>query len=203
MKREGTIGAAALLAIAAIVGISLGPGAKPPGSGSGARNAAARRPDSAPIKAKNPVKEPGCGGIEDQLEGFLEIKDLRPPENCYEKGTAPAKNTSQDPAANASRLKFGIAILPDPLNTHLPVLFDQFTAAIQEGAQDEKYDFDNSWLPWDDNEQSFALLLDEETASLQKELRENQPGIILFRKANNCGQATPAAGSSSNPGKPP
>lgn len=203
MKKEGTIGLTALLAIAAVVGISLQPASKQVQSGQTAQKSMARRPESTPAKAKGPVKQPGCSGIEGELEGFLEIEALTLPEQCYEKGTAPPNVLSQDLAANTSRLKFVIAILPDPLHTHLPVLFDQFTAAIQEAAQDEKYDFDSSWLPWNDDEQTYSSLLDQETASLQKELRENQPGIILFRKASNCDQSKHPKAGSSKAGEPP
>ena len=76
-----------------------------------------------------------------------------------------------------------IATLPDPLHTHQAVLFDQFTAAVQDAAQDEQYDFDGSWLPWEDEPESYALLADQEKADSQKDLREQQPGIFLFRSA--------------------
>src|SRR5262249_42736198 len=58
--------------------------------------------------------------------------------------------------------------------------------AIQEAAQDEKYDFDSSWLPWDDDDASYKLFSDQKAASLEKELKENQPGILLFRKTVHC-----------------
>jgi hypothetical protein len=82
-----------------------------------------------------------------------------------------------------SKLRFLIATLPDPLHTHQAVLFDQFAAAIQDAAQDEQYDIDSSWLPWDDEADSYALLADEEKALSKKEQREQQPGILLFRNA--------------------
>ena len=77
-------------------------------------------------------------------------------------------------------------MLPDPLHTHSSALFDKLAVAIQQGAQDEKYDFDSSWLPWDDDETSYALLADDKASSLEKEFQEKQPGIILFRKAPAC-----------------
>jgi hypothetical protein len=79
-----------------------------------------------------------------------------------------------------------IALLPDPVHTHFSVLFDQLAGAIQEGAQDEKYDFDSSWLPWDDDGSQYALLADEKVSNLEREERENHPGIILFRKTIDC-----------------
>ena len=84
-------------------------------------------------------------------------------------------------------MKFVIAILPDPVHTHLSVLFDQFAVAIQEGAQDEKYDFDGSWLPWDDDDDAITRCSPTRRLPIwEKELKENQPGIILFRKTLDC-----------------
>ena len=129
---------------------------------------------------------PGCAGLQEELKDFLEIENLTLPGPCYESGNVPQDLPPQDLTRKTSNLKFVIAILPDPAHTHLPVLFDQFAVAIQEGAQDEKYDFDGSWLPWDDEGTPYAVLADEKTANLEKEIKEKQPGIILFRKALDC-----------------
>jgi len=128
----------------------------------------------------------GCGSLQEQLKDFLEIEDLPVPGPCYETGKVPQDLPQQELSSKTSQLKFVIAILPDPAHTHLPVLFDQFAVAIQEAAQDEEYDFDGSWLPWDDEETPYALLADEKAANLEKENKENQPGVILFRKAMDC-----------------
>ncbi len=188
MKREGTIGVAALLAIAAVAGFSLQTGPKPEESGSTDRSSAIRRSKPTPTKSETRKERPGCRGLEEELKEFLDIKDLILPKQCYESGDAPIGETQPEVTEKASRLKFVIATLPDPVHTHLPVLFDQFAVAIQEGAQDEKYDFDGSWLPWDDEEPSYALLSDEKAFNQEKEMKENQPGIILFRKTVDCGE---------------
>jgi hypothetical protein len=84
-------------------------------------------------------------------------------------------------------MKFVIALLPDPVHTHASLVFDELVTSVQDGAQDEKYEFDSSWLPWTDDEESPHLLLaDEKVAALEKEFEENQPGIILFRKTVVC-----------------
>ena len=186
MKREGTIGVAALLAIAAVAGFSLQTGPKPEETGSTDRSGAVRRSKPAPTKSETRKERPGCGSLQQELEEFLDVKGLILPEECYEPGDAPRKELQPDVIERSSQLKFVIATLPDPAHTHLPVLFDQFAVAIQEGAQDEKYDFDGSWLPWEDGEPSYALLSDEKTFNQEKEMKENQPGIILFRKTIDC-----------------
>src|SRR6266446_10174363 len=186
MKREGTIGVAALLAIAAVAGFSLQTGPKPEESGSTDRSSAIRRSKPTPTKSETRKERPGCRGLEEELKEFLDIKDLILPKQCYESGDAPIGETQPEVTEKTSQLKFVIALLPDPVHTHLPVLFDQFAVAIQEGAQDEKYDFDSSWLPWDDEESPYALLSDQKASNLEKELKENQPGLILFRKTLDC-----------------
>src|SRR5258708_1487787 len=179
MKREGTIGAAAFLAIAAMVGVSLQTGPKQEGSGRAERSGAIKR--SKPSLTKNEPRKlsSGCSSLQELLQGFLDIKELVAPEECYESGHTP--KTQGGLTQKASHLKFVIALLPDPVHTHQPVLFDQFAVAIQDGAQDEKYVFDSSWLPWDEEESPYVLLADQKAASLAKYLKENQPGIILFR----------------------
>src|SRR5579862_1373234 len=184
MKTEGTIGAATLLTIAAVIGFSLQTGPKQE-SAKADRNGLVNRSKSALTK-KETTSRPGCSNLKEQLEDFLETKHLTLPKQCSGPGDAPPNGSQQYLTDKTSELKFVVAILPDPAHTHLPVLFDQFAVAIQEGAQDEKYDFDGSWLPWDDDETSYPLLADEKTSNLEKALRENQPGIILFRKTLDC-----------------
>ena len=188
MKKEGTIGAAAFLAIAAMVGYSVQTGPKPAETSGVYRNGPGKHAKPTPAKVAPHELKPGCDSLKDQLADFLESEDLAVPDNCYEKDD-PARNQShQDPTDKTSQLKFVIALLPDPVHTHLPVVFDQFAVAIQEGAQDERYDFDGSWLPWDEAETPYALFLDEKAANRQQELKETQPGIIVFRQAVDCGQ---------------
>jgi len=181
MKREGTIGAAALLTLAAVVGVSFLPSSRPPGG----ENAHPKGSATIAEKKEKADKGPGewCDELQSRLKNFLEVKNdqqLDVPDSCY---PDPANKDLSKPIAKpqAAQLKFVIAILPDPLHTHLPVLFDELTIAIQEGAQDEKYEFDGSWLPWEDQEKNYTHLDDQDQADDRKEKRENQPGIILFR----------------------
>jgi hypothetical protein len=183
MKKEGTIGAAAFLAIATVVGFSLQSGPKQGVSGRDGQIAHVKRAMPASKTRERPGLVPGCRNIEEQLQEFLETKRPIAPEECYELGSSRGKAIPSDLAANPSQLKFVIASLPDPLHTHQSLLFDQFAVAIQEAAQDEKYEFDSSWLPWEDEADTYALLSDQEAANSQKASREKQPGILLFSRA--------------------
>ena len=130
MKREGTI-AATFLAIAAVVGFSLQTGPKPEESGRVDRSGEIKR--SKPALTKSATKDmPGCSSLQSELQDFLDIKKLNFPEQCLAPSDPPVKQTQQDLTSKTSQLKFVIAILPDPVHTHLPVLFDRFAVAIQE-----------------------------------------------------------------------
>ena len=48
-------------------------------------------------------------------------------------------------------MRLMIVTIPDPRHTHLSLQFDRTLEAIQQAAQDEKYTYDSSWLPWKSN----------------------------------------------------
>jgi len=124
--------------------------------------------------------------VQGELESFLAIEYIPAPDECFDPDETHGGNPPAELKEKTSELKFIIALLPDPAHTHASVLFDQFTTSIQEGAQDEKFDFHSSWLPWDHDESSYPLLVDQKTARREKEFEENQPGIVLFRKSVVC-----------------
>jgi hypothetical protein len=79
-------------------------------------------------------------------------------------------------------VRFAIAIVPDPVQTHLALLFDRSIEAIEQAAQDENYSYDSSWFPWDDTEGKYSSLSDQLKAkALQKE-KQQEPGILVFRR---------------------
>jgi hypothetical protein len=186
MKKEGTIGTAAFLAIAAAVGVTLHLGSN---SDSGGRAESGTPPKRTPHTSSRPASaelKPGCLSIQQQFQDFLNADVAIAPSGCYGTPLSGGKEIPKIPTEiteKTSKLRFVIATLPDPLHTHLALLFDQFAAAIQDAAQDEQYDFDSSWLPWDDEAESYTLLVDQEIADSRKDEREKQPGILLFRNA--------------------
>jgi len=197
VKRDGTIGVGALLVIAAVAGFSLQSGPKPGGNGVAERGTVRA---SKPSPGGNGPQEalPGCQRIADELGEFLDVP-VTPPETCFPLGHTLEDDHLVEVVERSSQLKLIIATLPDPVHTHLSANFDQTAAVIQEAAQDEKYDFDSSWLPWDDEDPSYALLSDEKTFNQEKQLKENQPGIILFRKTIDCRVKEPPASCGENP----
>jgi hypothetical protein len=185
MRQETTWGAAAVLAIAAAVGIS--------SYSSSPREStrAGRQSETTATKhtAAHAQVTKECSDLVDLFQAFLLRNVNAPRPECYEPGKAPPP-TITVPPEDQFQPKFVIATLPDPLHTHFPLLFDRFVEAIQQGAQDEGYQYDSSWLPWETEEPALTHLSDQDTSDDRKKNREDQPGVLLFHAA---AQGTPKA----------
>jgi hypothetical protein len=94
------------------------------------------------------------------------------------------------PADQRSKIDFVIATLPDPVHTHLNLVFDRNIEAIQKGAQasGQGYLFSRAWMPW--NEQPSPETTDfrlREQEDVLQERKEELPGILIFRR-EQCSQ---------------
>jgi len=178
MKQELAWGTAAAMAIVAAVGISTQSGKAPASAGGRSGEqvvAASGSARSSNRSVREQGVEPQCSDLVSLLGHFFLNQKITGPANCY---TAPV---TPSPLGSEFQTNFVIATVPDPLHTHLSLLFDRFAEAIQQGAMDEGYEYDSSWLPWDTDEPSLALLKDQDDADERKSKRENQPGILVFR----------------------
>jgi len=163
-----------------MAGLSLQPGPKSEGAAKVDRGLLRATKPAAGSETQDVL--PGCQRLADELGEFLDTL-VTPPDSCFSAPHAPKPDSKYAELVGRSEgLKLVVATVPDPVHTHFATNFDQLAAAIQEAAQDEQYDFDRSWLPWEDESSSYALLSDEKTFNREKLLKENQPGIILFRK---------------------
>src|SRR5215469_6112299 len=182
MKQELAWGTAAAMAIVAAVGISSQSGGKAEASAS-----AEQRGGKTVITAKAPTKGtpengalPQCADIIPLLDRFFLHEKITGPDVCYGQPQPPT------PLNSNFQTKFLIATLPDPLHTHFSLLFDHFVEAVQQAAQDENYEYDSSWLPWETEEATFTNLKDQDEAEDRKEKREEQPGLLLFRSSGDA-----------------
>jgi hypothetical protein len=77
-----------------------------------------------------------------------------------------------------------IAIEPDPVHTHLGLLFDRDMDALEEALQDSGWEYQSNWLPW--SASSSTPTADRSTDVEQRRLflkgHEQSPGVILFRR---------------------
>ena len=186
-KRTGLI--ATLAVVLALVGVS-----NLPKKGGDLSTAAESKKSTTKKEEQNNKSEGAnraCEEIGNRLQRFMPdpkfLAGGRYPANCYEH---PPASPKEGPAL--SGVRFVIAIVPDPVTTHLPLMFDRNVEALQQAAQDEFYSYDSSWFPWDDTQKDYPLLSDELAASELKSIREEQPGVMVFRSA----QPSPVQGVS-------
>jgi hypothetical protein len=79
--------------------------------------------------------------------------------------------------------EFLIVTLPDPVDTHLSLLFDRGIESVQNAASALDYSFDRYWIPWRDNPYNATDKTDvREQQEAQRRAREEQPGVLLFRR---------------------
>jgi len=179
MKQELAWGTAAAMAIVAAVGVSTQSGGKF-GTGASSERQSGQAVTTLKVTTKGSAEKGAlahCADIIPLLEHFFLHEEIIGPRSCYAEEPTPA------PLDSKFQNSFLIATFPDPLHTHFSLLFDHFVEALQQGAQDEGYEYDSSWLPWEAEETSHSSLKDQDEAADRKEKREAQPGVLLFRGA--------------------
>jgi hypothetical protein len=203
MNNEMKWGAAGMLALAAAIGISSQSGGRPSEDAVTARQA---RPEAAQTKNPKTRKDDPCDDLIDLFQAFWPTPGSTSPLQAPKPMSKPAPKPAPKPTSGKGskeesncgmgqiflgpdiQPKFVIATLPDPLHTHFSLLFDRFIEAIQQGSQDEDYEYDSSWLPWETEEPDLVRLTDQDLSDERKKNREEQPGVLLFRKAAQPGQ---------------
>jgi hypothetical protein len=193
MKTEAGWSAATLVAVAALVGVTSQSGGRGAGDSPAARGPGTHSVQTSLPNVQSPFERGPCVDLEGKLQTFLLASPeyVAAPSSCYDERTEKARSKDKrtgEAGAKALRnrggsLQFMIAIVPDPLHTHFSLSFDRLAEAIQQGAQDEHYLYDSSWMPWETEEPSLVLLADQDKLDDRKKAREEQPGILLFRKA--------------------
>ena len=102
------------------------------------------------------------------------IADFYPQASEQAKGNA---------AATSDPIEIMIAIEPDPVHTHLSLLFDRDIDTIEDALQTSGWQYQSNWLPWSASSSSTASarFVDQEQQRLFVEGREQYPGVLLFR----------------------
>jgi hypothetical protein len=70
-----------------------------------------------------------------------------------------------------------IAIVPDPVHSHLSLVFDRTVEALQLSAESMNYVVDRYWLPW----QPEVTGSNPPQEAKDNSEKEKQPGLLLFR----------------------
>ena len=191
MDRSVGWGAATLIAVAAFLGIARQAGNNQPLEVPAKQTATSQlhgKTSSTPLKGTVKVSRqfdnPGCEKIEAALEIFWLVPDKA---NVAAPATCEDSNHQKLPLplginwSKAAGAHYMIALLPDPIHTHLAGLFDQTTEAIGHAAQAEGFNLDSSWLPWEDPESDYLSRDDNEKSREKRIEQQQEPGVLLFR----------------------
>ena len=91
----------------------------------------------------------------------------------------------QVPKVRQDHIRFVISTVPDPVHTHMALLFDRRIEIIQNAAQANGFLFSRAWMPWDistHNESAdFTVRMAQESL---REAQESLPGLLIFQKAD-------------------
>jgi hypothetical protein len=94
---------------------------------------------------------------------------------------APVASTATRWCVNSqSKIEFMIAMVPDPINTHLALDFDRRIEAIQWAAEDSGYFVDQYWLPWKGGLSPDGDASKSREEEMIAEMRSDQPGLQIF-----------------------
>ncbi len=132
-----------------------------------------------------------CSQIQERLQVLVADHAGDPwklPDSCY--GTS---QTSDQPRTAPEDVVFAIATAPNPISTHLPMLFDRVIEIIEQAAQDNNYTYDSSWLPWNAGK-DYARYPDERASEDSQSETEKQPGVLVFRKPLGAAEEAPYKG---------
>ena len=181
MNRNNGMLAGMLVALT-LVGVSTRPtkSSENPNTGEAKRSPSPTAP-TAPGADKSVPATP-CLEMAKRLRRFVTdpavpIDSWRLPQSCYQSIESRAKTP---PMQALPDVHFAIALVPDPVSTHLSLLFDRIVESTQQAVQDNNYSYDASWFPWETADKQPS---DSQTADELQTIQQNQPGVMVFRKA--------------------
>jgi len=89
------------------------------------------------------------------------------------------------PRDQQSRIRFVIASLPDPVHTHMALMFDRGIETIQSAAQASGFLFARAWMPWDIASHPESTDFTVRLAQIKyRDALEALPGLMIFQKSN-------------------
>jgi hypothetical protein len=192
MNRNST----AVLATAILFSMLASSGVRPGTQERRGDSSAAQTKATTPTKSNRQppkLRDPKTAGKTDYGN---EIQDDLLLEYCQDgtderEGTDKKAGTEKKPGADKKGCEltpdnFVIAIVPDPVHTHLALYFDRTIDTIEEALQDDGYIFYEAVVPWDQaahpEPDDFTLRL---AAKQYQKSREKLPGVMLFRPSRD------------------
>ena len=176
--------------------------------GGQARGVPAQTPSTPAVRAHKPAPTAGDTSYLGNCTAYLPPLDAKLPDdgdvNRADAYDALEKfflsQHEKKEAKELPHLHYAIALVPDPVHTHLSLLFDRSIESIEEAAQDEGFTYNSSWLPWQTDKRQYQLRVEQLADDKGRDAREACPGILSFRKSLDAegqdagsGTATPFA----------
>jgi hypothetical protein len=93
-----------------------------------------------------------------------------------------------------TELQVVIATVPDPVHSHMELEFDRVIEALEHAAAASGFDFERFWLPWTVPSSSPSVNPDMD----RQRTREQQPGVLIFRRHPADPNVTPKSDSQHN-----
>lgn len=111
------------------------------------------------------------------------------PDQDEQANPSPGRQESAKPDGRAG---FMVALVPDPVETHLSLVFDRYLDTVEQAIQDGQFDFDRALLPWDERDHpessNFGTRVDERNYVRGK---QQVPGVLVFRRHHAAGEILP------------
>ena len=175
--KKGSLFIAAFLLISGVLRIA-GPGAAAPAPEG---NEPAQKTNKANA-GKNTPQAPYLEKFEGKIKEFYGVREGDSGQNTSLASYLKVLQTSSDPLKREP-VQFVIAILPDPVHTHLGLLFDRGVEALQQAAQMSDYVFDQAIMPWDRTPHAKSSDLKTSREEIEEQAqRESYPGLLIFRR---------------------
>ncbi|HYM06362.1 MAG TPA: hypothetical protein VEU11_07345 [Terriglobales bacterium] len=138
-----------------------------------------------PSRARQGTQTAAAGGNTVVYDTRLEVENW-PREKMHEFFTT--RGRAKEKAERAvcrlpgnTEVSFLIATVPDPQNSHYPVMFDRFVESIRRASEDSGYTLDRFWLPWDaESGPPDADWLKREHHQDWQATKQDYPGILVF-----------------------
>lgn len=156
-------------------------------SGSDSSGSSSKVDLSTPESARAVAEKWSHQGFDNALCGFLSLYS-----NAKETGNQiKIKNTQQTKRAvykgacsqpAEGKVDAMIAVLPDPVHTHLALRFDRAVNDLQNSVQQLGWTFDKAWMPWSSGTSPIATRFGDRTIDREMlDAWEDEPGLVLFR----------------------
>jgi hypothetical protein len=117
------------------------------------------------------------------VSGHVAVKDEKGKNLDISFSGSQADKVDERTGCGEGRLAYMIALVSDPVNSHLALAFDRTVESVQRAVMASGYSYSNYYFPWDTNLSRDQPDLEKRREQKEEKQRvEKWPGLLLFRK---------------------